>query len=50
MNQAKKLLVVEDDENIAKLLHLREEGFTVTHGADVPERAGQRLSVGYFVR
>ncbi len=36
MNQAKKLLIVEDDENIAELLqlHLREEGFVITHAAD----------------
>lgn len=36
MNQDKKLLIVEDDENIAELLqlHLREEGFTVTHAAN----------------
>ncbi len=36
MNQAKKLLIVEDDENIAELLqlHLREEGFDITHAAD----------------
>lgn len=32
----KKLLIVEDDENIAELLqlHLREEGFDITHAAD----------------
>ncbi|WP_435946184.1 response regulator transcription factor [Dryocola sp. BD586] len=36
MNQAKKLLIVEDDENIAELLqlHLRKEGFDITHAAD----------------
>lgn len=36
MNQDKKLLIVEDDENIAELLqlHLREEGFTVTHAVN----------------
>lgn len=36
MNQDKKLLIVEDDENIAELLqlHLREEGFDITHAAD----------------
>lgn len=36
MNQAKKLLIVEDDENIAELLqlHLREEGFAITHAPD----------------
>ncbi|WP_435952227.1 response regulator transcription factor [Dryocola sp. BD626] len=36
MDQAKKLLIVEDDENIAELLqlHLREEGFAITHAAD----------------
>ncbi|MCT4711428.1 response regulator transcription factor [Enterobacteriaceae bacterium H11S18] len=36
MNQDKKLLIVEDDENIAELLqlHLREEGFEITHAAD----------------
>ncbi len=36
MNQGKKLLIVEDDENIAELLqlHLREEGFEITHAAD----------------
>lgn len=32
----KKLLIVEDDENIAELLqlHLREEGFEIVHAAD----------------
>jgi two-component system OmpR family response regulator len=36
VNQAKKLLIVEDDENIAELLqlHLRKEGFDITHAAD----------------
>ncbi|NIY47921.1 winged helix-turn-helix domain-containing protein [Cedecea colo] len=36
MKQDKKLLIVEDDENIAELLqlHLREEGFEITHAAD----------------
>jgi len=36
VNQDKKLLIVEDDENIAELLqlHLREEGFDITHAAD----------------
>ncbi|WP_034457721.1 response regulator transcription factor [Buttiauxella noackiae] len=36
MNQAKKLLIVEDDENIAELLqlHLREEGYELVHAAD----------------
>ncbi|MCT4715487.1 response regulator transcription factor [Enterobacteriaceae bacterium H18W14] len=36
MNQAKKLLIVEDDENIAELLqlHLRKEGFEIAHAAD----------------
>jgi DNA-binding response OmpR family regulator len=36
VNQDKKLLIVEDDENIAELLqlHLREEGFTVTHAVN----------------
>lgn len=36
MNQAKKILIVEDDENIAELLqlHLREEGFEIVHAAD----------------
>jgi len=36
VNQDKKLLIVEDDENIAELLqlHLREEGFEITHAAD----------------
>lgn len=36
MNQTKKLLIVEDDENIAELLqlHLREEGFEIVHAAD----------------
>lgn len=36
MSQNKKLLIVEDDENIAELLqlHLREEGFEITHAAD----------------
>jgi len=36
VNQGKKLLIVEDDENIAELLqlHLREEGFEITHAAD----------------
>ncbi|WP_435927768.1 response regulator transcription factor [Dryocola sp. BD613] len=36
MSQNKKLLIVEDDENIAELLqlHLREEGFAITHAAD----------------
>jgi DNA-binding response OmpR family regulator len=36
VNQAKKLLIVEDDENIAELLqlHLREEGFAITHAPD----------------
>jgi two-component system OmpR family response regulator len=36
VDQAKKLLIVEDDENIAELLqlHLREEGFAITHAAD----------------
>ena len=32
----KKLLIVEDDENIAELLqlHLREEGYEIVHAAD----------------
>lgn len=36
VSQEKKLLIVEDDENIAELLqlHLREEGFAITHAAD----------------
>jgi DNA-binding response OmpR family regulator len=36
VNQAKKILIVEDDENIAELLqlHLREEGFEIVHAAD----------------
>lgn len=36
MNQAKKLLIVEDDENIAELLqlHLRKEGYELVHAAD----------------
>jgi DNA-binding response OmpR family regulator len=34
--KSKKLLIVEDDENIAELLqlHLREEGYEVVHAAD----------------
>lgn len=33
---AKKILIVEDDGNIAELLHihLRDEGFDITHAAD----------------
>ncbi|HEY3590655.1 MAG TPA: response regulator transcription factor [Buttiauxella sp.] len=36
MMKPKKLLIVEDDENIAELLqlHLREEGFEIVHAAD----------------
>lgn len=36
MSESKKILIVEDDENIAELLqlHLREEGFLITHCAD----------------
>lgn len=36
MSEPKKILIVEDDENIAELLqlHLREEGFEITHCAD----------------
>jgi len=36
MSESKKILIVEDDENIAELLqlHLREEGFEITHCAD----------------
>jgi len=35
VNQAKKILIVEDDEHIAELLqlHLREEGFEIVHAA-----------------
>ncbi|WP_374708455.1 response regulator transcription factor [Buttiauxella selenatireducens] len=34
--KSKKLLIVEDDENIAELLqlHLREEGYEIVHAAD----------------
>ncbi|WP_151993192.1 response regulator transcription factor [Buttiauxella massiliensis] len=36
MMKPKKLLIVEDDENIAELLqlHLREEGYEIVHAAD----------------
>ncbi|RPH25303.1 DNA-binding response regulator [Buttiauxella warmboldiae] len=36
MNHSKKLLIVEDDENIAELLqlHLREEGYDIVHAAE----------------
>ncbi|AYN28985.1 two-component response regulator [Buttiauxella ferragutiae ATCC 51602] len=36
MMKTKKLLIVEDDENIAELLqlHLREEGYEIVHAAD----------------
>ncbi|WMY75105.1 response regulator transcription factor [Buttiauxella selenatireducens] len=36
MMKSKKLLIVEDDENIAELLqlHLREEGYEIVHAAD----------------
>lgn len=36
MSELKRVLLVEDDENIAELLqlHLREEGFDITHCAD----------------
>ncbi|MXP52426.1 response regulator transcription factor [Pantoea sp. Seng] len=36
LNMAKKILIVEDDGNIAELLHihLRDEGFDITHAAD----------------
>jgi len=36
MSESKRILIVEDDENIAELLqlHLREEGFEITHCAD----------------
>lgn len=36
MSESKQILIVEDDENIAELLqlHLREEGFLITHCAD----------------
>ncbi|MEW7312199.1 response regulator transcription factor [Buttiauxella gaviniae] len=36
MNPSKKLLIVEDDENIAELLqlHLQKEGYEIVHAAD----------------
>ena len=41
---AKKILIVEDDGNIAELLHihLRDEGFDITHAAD-GDRGSQLL-------
>ena len=35
MNRAKRVLIVEDDAHIANLLrmHLRDEGYDVTHAA-----------------
>ncbi len=39
MDRAKRVLIVEDDEHIANLLqlHLRDEGYSVTHTADGAE-------------
>ncbi|STQ42947.1 Transcriptional regulatory protein YycF [Ewingella americana] len=36
MEKPKKILIVEDDSNIAELLnlHLRDEGYEITHAAD----------------
>ncbi|KAB7895049.1 response regulator [Rouxiella sp. S1S-2] len=36
MDKTKKILIVEDDSNIAELLtlHLRDEGYQITHAAD----------------
>jgi DNA-binding response OmpR family regulator len=41
MNSARRILIVEDDEHIADLLqlHLRDEGYAITHAADGDEGA-----------